>query len=187
MRNPFSIVFLLSFCIFAFQTSQGQSNRLAGGVELDALPYITGGYYGGVWIGKSHLRGRALVARVYKPSFIIPDGFTNNTVTAYALVGDYFLKEDWKGWWISGGMVLWQSSIQSDLQLSTVSYDNVLLHGSIGFNWKFGRQFYISPWAGMNIRVGGAQTVTVDGKSFYTLIVNPEASLKIGWYFMRNK
>lgn len=183
MRYLFNIVLLLSLFIFTFQTTHGQSTKLSAGLELDALPYITGGYYGGAWIGHSHWRGRALFARVYKPSFIVPDGFTNNTVNAYALVGDYFLKEEWRDWWISGGIVLWQSTIQSDLKLSTVSYDNILMHGSIGYNWMFSRQFYLSPWAGMNIRVGGAQTVMVDGKSFDTLVLNPEASLKIGWYF----
>ena len=183
MKRLSSVIILLSLSTFISEPSQGQTSRLSAGLELDVLPYITGGYYGGAWIGKSHLRGRLLIARVYKPSFIVPSGFTNNTVMAYALVGDYFLKDDWNGWWISGGMVLWKSTIQSDLQLSTVSYDNILLHGSVGHNWKLGRQLYFSPWAGMNIRVGGAQTVSVDGASFDTPIINPEASIKIGWYF----
>ena len=176
------LLLLLAVCTTSLQAQQ-IDDRLSFGIEHDFLPYITGGYYAGVWVGKSHFRGRILMAHVHKPSFITPDGFTNNTVTAYAFVGDYFLKENWSGWWISGGLVLWNSSIQSDQQLSTVTYNNTMLNGSLGYQWKFYRNFYLSPWAGLHLRIGGAKTVTVDGKSFDTPILTPEASLKLGWYF----
>jgi len=166
------------------QAQDHAQNKTEFGLEQDFLPYATGGYYFGAWAGKSHLRGRFLTAQhVTKPSVIVPSGFTNNTVNAYALVCDYFLKTGWKGWWISGGLVLWNSSIQSDLKINTAHYDNILLNGSIGYSWKFGDHFYVSPWAGLHIRVGGAQTVNVDGSSFTTPVLNPEASLKIGWIF----
>lgn len=153
------------------------------GVEQDVLPYITGGYFAGVWVGKGHLRGRALLARVHKPDLIIPDGFTNNWVTAYALVGDYFLKTNWQGWWISSGLVFWDSRIQSDERLDTAHYQNTLLNGSLGYNWKFFRHFYLSPWAGLHLRIGGDQQVTTGGKTFKPPLLNPEASLKLGWHF----
>lgn len=158
-----------------------QNKNISFGLEQDFLPYATGGYYFGMWAGKSHIRVRVLIARVHKPAIIVPDGFTNNIVTAYALVGDYFFKENWTGWWMSGGMVYWNSSIQSNQMQSTTTYENVLLNGSIGYNWKFAKHFYLSPWAGLHIRVGGATQVMADGSSFTTPVLNPEASLKIGW------
>lgn len=177
-----SIGFLVIFLLSAHDI-WAQNQPVSFGLEQDLLPYATGGYYAGVWAGKSHVRGRALLAHVHKPDFITPDGFTNNIVTAFALVGDYFLKSNWSGWWLSGGLVFWDSSIQSNQQLSTVTYQNTMLNGSLGYQWKFYKNFYLSPWAGLHLRVGGAKTVTVDGMSFDTPLLTPEASLKVGWYF----
>lgn len=181
-----TVISILVALICSPVLSFSQNNSLAFGVEQDILPYATGGYYAAAWIGKSHVRARALVAHVNKPSFIVPDGFTNNIVTAYALVADYFLKEKFSGWYLSGGLVIWNSSIQSNLRLSTSNYQNTLLNGTLGYNWKFHKNFYLSPWVGLHLKVGGAEKVTVDGASFNTPAVTPEASLKIGWYFGNN-
>lgn len=177
--------FGLIFClvILSHQNSQAQHASVSIGLEQDFLPYATGGYYAAAWIGQSHVRARVLVAHVHKPSFIVPNGFTNNVVTAYAVLGDYFLKENFSGWSIGGGLVRWNSSIQSNLHQSTVSYDNTLLNGSIGYNWKFHKNFYVSPWAGLHLKISGADHVTVDGSSFATPLFTPEASVKVGWYF----
>ena len=163
--------------------AQSRSASIAIGIEQDILPYLTGGYFLAAWAGQDHLRARAVMASVHKPDWIVADGFTNNQVKAYAILGDYFLKEDWKGWWLGGGFVYWDSSIQSDAQLSTVRYQNVLLNGSVGYSWKFSKHFYVSPWAGMHLRVGGDTDVVVDGKHFTPPLLNPEASVKIGYSF----
>jgi hypothetical protein len=182
---------LLFICLLLFeQVIKAQSavqptipDRISIGIEQDILPYLTGGYFFAAWAGNHHFRGRAVLANVRKPDWIIPEGFTNNQVKAYALLGDYFLQVDWKGWWIGGGLVYWDSSIQSDAQLSTTHYQNVLLNGSLGYSWKFWKRFYVSPWAGMHIRVGGDTDVVVDGKHFTPPLFNPEASIKIGFIF----
>lgn len=181
---------LFIFCIAfigVFNMHLARCQDVAIGLEQDALPYVTGGYYLGAWAGKSHIRGRVLVAHLNKPDFIVPSGFTNNVVTAYALVGDYFLKSAWSGWWLSAGIVYWDSSIQSKLRINTASYQNVLVNGSLGYNWSFAKNFYLAPWAGLHVRVGGASSVSVDGVSFTTPVLNPEASLKLGWYFQPKK
>ncbi len=178
-------IFLLLLCAALLaQPGFSQSGKtISLGLEQDFLPYATGGYYVGAWVGKSHLRARALIAYVNKPSFVVPDGFTNNVVTSYALVGDYFIKEGWSGVWISGGLVYWNSSIQNSQTLGTAKYENILINGSAGYNWKLYKNFYLSPWAGLSFRVAGAKEVAVDGASFTTPIANPEISLKVGWYF----
>lgn len=186
--TPESFFFMVALCLAAASapiTTKAQNKLWAIGLEQDVLPYATGGYYAAAWAGKSHVRVRALVAHVNKPAFITPDGFTNNIVTAYAFVGDYFLKDHFEGWYISAGVVRWNSSIQSHLRLSTVAYDNTLLNGSLGYNWKFHKNFYLSPWAGLHLRVSGAEKVSADGLSFNTPLFTPEASVKVGWYFSR--
>jgi len=174
---------ILLFLLICISYSAKAQQKVAIGLEQDVLPYITGGYYVGAWAGKEHIRIRGLVAHVHKPDFITPDGFTNNQVTAYAALVDYFLKQEWSGWWGSAGLVYWDNSIQKSAGGSTAYYANTLLSGSVGYQWKFYKHFYVTPWAGMHIRVGGAKEVTVDGGSFNTPVLNPEASLKIGWYF----
>jgi hypothetical protein len=185
--KSFKISLLLFILVSASGELQAQdaitSNSIRWGIEQDVLPYLTGGYYAGGWVGKSHIRARVLMARVLKPSLVVPDGFTNNWVSAYALVGDYYHREDLSGWWISGGLVLWHNTIQTNLLAQTATYDSYMLNGSLGYSWRFGKHFYLTPWAGMHIRIGGENLVTVDGKSFKPAVLNPEASLKIGWVF----
>mgnify|MGYP000005531029 CR=1 FL=1 len=169
--------------LLLFAQNVHAQKTVSAGVELDVLPYLTGGYFGAVWVGKGHVRARALYAKVNMPDFIVKDGFTNNTIRSFAIVGDYFLKEEQIGLWFGGGMVLWDGEIQSDLQLETASYQNFLLNGSIGYVWNLGNKFYLSPWAGLSVRVGGDKTVAVDDDIFEPRLLNPEMSLKLGYRF----
>ena len=183
MKQLLLLIVFFSVLLNCAQAQETPRKRFTVGLEQDVLPYATGGYFAGLWAGKGHVRVRTILARVNKPDFIVKENFTNNKVKAYAVLADYFLKENWKGWWAGTGLVYWKSSIQSETRLQTVHYQNVLLNGSIGYNWKLYRNFYVSPWAGMHLRVGGDQKVTADGKSFETPLLNPEASVKVGWHF----
>lgn len=164
-------------------TALSQNRSWQIGLEQDLLPYLTQGYFIGGWAGKDHVRVRALTAHVHKPEWITPEGFTNNQVTAYALLGDYFLKDDWSGWWLGAGVVYWDSSIQRTSGGNTTFYENWMINGSLGYQWKFYKNFYLCPWAGLHMLIGGQKDVTVDGASFTTPLFTPEASLKVGWYF----
>jgi hypothetical protein len=177
------IITLISLAFFNIGNCQTiDKNKINIGTEQDFLPYATGGYYGSVWAGKSHLRFRALTARVKKPDVMVPDGFTNNWVTAYAVLGDYFRKENWKGWSISCGFVYWKNSIELSTGSDTENYDTYLLNGSLAYTFTVYRHFYIAPWAGLHLKVGGADEVNIDQQSFTTPLINPEASVKIGIY-----
>ena len=153
------------------------------GIELDVLPYITGGYFGAVWAGKGHVRGRALIAKVNMPEFIIPAGFTENTIHSYALVIDYFLRKEQDGLWMAAGVVLWDGEIQTDQIIKTASYQSFLLNGSMGYAFNLGRKFYLSPWAGLSLRIGGNSNIIVDGTKYDPPFFNPELSLKFGYRF----
>lgn len=179
MKLKIIVLLMLGLNFTAF--SQNRSWQI--GLEQDILPYLTQGYFIGGWAGKGRVRARVLTAHVHKPEWITPEGFTNNQVTAYALLGDYFLKEDWDGWWLGAGMVYWDSSIQLPSGSNTTFYENWMLNGSVGYQWKFYRNFYLCPWAGLHLRIEGDKEVSIDGSSFTTPLFTPEASLKIGWYF----
>lgn len=180
MKICILLLVLIPVCCFSQKDS---SSKFTVGVEQDILPYATGGYFIGFWMGKDQVRVRTLFARVNKPDFIIKKGFTNNKVSAYAITADYFLKKNWTGWWAGAGLVYWKSSIQSDAKLSTVYYNSTLINGSIGYNFMLYKHFYLSPWVGMHVKVSGIKNITVDAKDFSPPLLNAEGSIKLGWYF----
>lgn len=184
---------LFGFCNNSFAQTQSemngtnsntaQNNKLNFGLELDVLPYATGGYFGAGWIGKDKWRGRALLADVNKPDFTTKDGFTNHHIKAYAVLLDLFLKDHWKGWWMGGGPVYWKSDIQSDSSKATKNFENFLLNGSLGYNFTICKNFYVSPWAGLSLKVGGNDEFVLDNKEYKLPLLNPEASIKFGIFF----
>jgi hypothetical protein len=181
--KPLTFIFLFSMSSLCLCAQPNDRPPVNFGLELDALPYLTGGYFAAAWAGKQHWRLRLLTAGVNKPDWSTPAGFTNHHITAYAAVVDYFLKPEWNGWWIGGGPVYWSSTIQTDAKLQTAQFKNLLLNGSIGYNLRLPGHFYLSPWAGLSIRVAGDTDVPVDNTTFTLPLFNPEASLKLGWYF----
>lgn len=178
--------FFLLLSLYAGLNTQAQVNepkKTQFGLELDVLPYATGGYFGAGWVGRDLWRVRALTAFVKKPDWSTKKDFSNHRIHAYALVVDRFLKEDWKGWWAGAGLVFWNSTIQTDARIQTVRFNNFLANGSLGYNVQLYKHFYLSPWAGLSLRVAGDKNVLVDNKHFTLPLLNPEASLKFGYYF----
>lgn len=159
------------------------NNKWNIGIELDILPYATGGYFGAGWVGKDKWRGRALFADVNKPDFVTKDGFSDHHIKAYAVILDRFLKDNWKGWWIGAGPVYWKSDIQSDSSNAAKKFENFLLNGSLGYNFTIYKNFYVSPWAGLSLKVGGSDNFVLDNKEYNLPLLNPEASVKFGFYF----
>jgi len=160
-----------------------ESKKLDAGLELDVLPYATGGYFGAAWMGKGLWRVRALTAYVKKPDWSTKNGFANHQIHAYALVVDCFLKKDWKGWWAGAGLVYWNSSIQADTKINTATFNNLLANGSVGYHFTLNKHFYLSPWASLNFKLAGDKNISVDSKIYNLPFINPEASLKIGYQF----
>jgi hypothetical protein len=158
-------------------------DKVKFGVELDVLPYATGGYFGAGWIGKDVWRVRALTAFVKKPDWATTKDFSHHEVHAYALLVDRFLRKDWKGWWAGAGWVYWDSRIQTDARQQKAAFHNMLANGSLGYNFTLYRHVYLSPWGSLSLRLGGDKDVPVDSRHYTLPLLNPEASLKVGYYF----
>ncbi|MGL2986554.1 hypothetical protein ACSVH5_03060 [Flavobacterium sp. RSSA_27] len=187
MKKPlFFLVFCCSFCLHAqhddekISNSSSASKKYNFGIELDGLPYATGGYFAGAWIGKNQWRTRALLADVNLPDFTTKKGFTNHHVRAYAVLLDRFLTQNWKGWWVGAGPVYWKSTIEDEYRKATKNFENILLNGSIGYNFILYKNLYVSPWAGMSCKIGGNDHFTLENKAYKLPLLNPELSLKIG-------
>lgn len=182
MKNIILSLFILFCCGFA-HAQLPQTRAIQAGLELDALPYLTGGYFAAGWVGQGHWRARVLHAFVNKPDWTTTKGFTQHQISAYAALIDFFPKKGWRSWWIGAGPVVWKSNIQSDSKIQRIYFDNVLLNGSLGYNLDLGKKFYLSPWGGLSLRVAGDQEIPVD-QVLYTLpLINPEVSLKLGFRF----
>lgn len=179
-----SALLLLLFVPAAAQPSSPSTERLVSlGVEADALPFLTGGYYASVWAGHDHLRYRAILTRLTTPEFALPDGFTNNDITAYTLIADYFFEPGFSGWWVGAGAEYWSGSIQAETKRSTAKYHNTILTAGGGHVWKFYKNLYLNPWGAVHLRVGGDTAVGVDGTTFEPALFQYEVSLKLGWHF----
>lgn len=102
---------------------------------------------------------------------------------ASALVLDYSLKKNWTGWYAGTGIVKWNGSIQSQRRIETADYKTWLLNGTLGYNLKLNKNFYISPWAGLHVKIAGTENVKMDDKTYHPPLLNPEASVKLGFMF----
>lgn len=179
----YCLLLILVLIGFKAQAQTAEPKKLDAGLELDVLPYVTGGYFGAAWIGKGLWRVRALTAYVKKPDWSTKNGFANHQIHAYALVVDRFLKKDWKGWWAGAGLVYWNSSIQADTKINTATFNNLLANGSLGYNFSLNKHFYCSPWASLNFKLWGDKNISVDSKIYHLPLINPEASFKFGYRF----
>ena len=177
------LLLVVTFLGLLASAQNNPSKKLEGGLELDVLPYTTGGYFGAAWMGKGLWRARSLTAFVKKPDWSTKSGFSNHQITAYALVVDRFLQKDWKGWWIGAGLVYWNSSIQADTKINTVTFKNLLANGSLGYHISLNKHVYCAPWASLNFKLAGDKNIVVDSKTYNLPFINPEASFKFGYIF----
>lgn len=178
------LILLFALMITKANNSFAQSNsKVRAGIELDVLPYATGGYFGAVCAGNDRWRMRILTANVNKPDWSTKKGFNSHNIHAYAMVVDYFPGSGWRKWWIGAGPVLWKSKIKADGSDNNSVFSNFLLNGSLGYNLGLGKHFYLSPWMGLSLNVAGDKDIMVGNKVYNLPLLNPEASLKIGAHF----
>ena len=164
--------------------SSGQADaKFHVGIEQDLVPYATGGYFASVWLGSGHWKTRLLHVKATKPDFLLADGFTDNVIKAYAIVLDYHLSSFSKGLWLGGGLVRWDATIRSARDGISADYRLHLVHGSLGYHFPLRYHFYISPWAGMHFKVTGPRDVAFSAGNYRIPFLNPEASIKLGWFF----
>ena len=175
------IIPLVLFSCSGLSAEEDRSIKFGG--ELDALPYLTGGYYLSAWAGKDNIRLRGIVASINIPEFAVESGFENNKLKAYALVVDYFPSKDFTGTWYGVGIEKWDSEIKSQDENATAKYSNVVLTAGGGYLWYFNKYFYLNPWVAAHAVVGGDESVNVGSRTLNTRKITAEVSLKIGFKY----
>ena len=180
--NKYIIFSLILFCFSPCSNAQDNTD-VNYGFELDALPYLTGGYYISGWVGKDKLRVRGIVASVNFPKFAIEAGFEDNKLEAYALVVDYFPSQNFSGVWYGGGIEFWDSEIKSENENITSEYSNFVVTAGGGYIWYFHKNFYLNPWGAIHGIVSGDGDVNVGSRVFKPKKVTGEISLKVGFKY----
>jgi len=160
-----------------------QRPKTVVGFELDALPYLSGGYYASAWLGRERVRIRPVYTKTTLPGFIVPDGFANADLEVYALIADYFFADDFRGFWLGAGAEYWKNSVENSANGGVARWHNTIATVGGGYLWYFAGNFYLNPWAAGHAVVGGPMRVTVGGAAYNPSRVTPEVSLKIGWHF----
>jgi len=153
------------------------------GTELDALPFVTGGYYFSLVGGRDHFRLRGVASLVNPPDFAYPsDRFKNLSLHAYALIVDYFFKPEPNGFWVGVGLEKWFGSINSNSGNSSGSYSESVSTLGTGYVWVFYKNFYLNPWVAIHLKLSGDSPYV--GANVYSLpTIQGEGSFKLGWYF----
>jgi len=181
MKWAFPLLLLLSSLVSSGQKSPGPAG-FTGGVEADVLPFLTGGYYMAVWGGYRHVRYRIVLTEVNTPQFLLPEKFSNNEIEAYALIADYFFRRGFRGCWIGTGLEWWKGQIDTRDASATGHYTAYLYTIGGGYVWNIYRGFYLSPWAGAHLKIGGDHSAHVGSLDYTPPLLTPEISLKIGWH-----
>ncbi len=181
------LTLILIFITSAVYSQTGNSgSRVRTGFEIDALPYLTGGYYFSVWGGYNKFRLRGVYTHIKYPAFIIPDGFENQASSAYTILADFFPaagKNEFEKWWLGAGFEYWENSVKNSSDRITGRYDNLVFTIGGGYVWKILGNLYLNPWAACHLALIGTEEIRIGNNRFKPETFLYEASLKIGWYF----
>lgn len=159
------------------------------GVAIDLLPPImsatTGnfGYSAQLWYGYKKFRVRGVIAGFTMPDKLMGnDDFTNLETTATALIFDYFLKNNFNGWWFGTGVEMWDNSISSKTDNQNYTFKDYVATAGSGYIFKVYRNFYVEPWGAVHY-VMNDEKVSVGATEYKTKKFQGEVSLKVGWHF----
>lgn len=185
------LVFLLIISLtpaFAANTMKNtvESPKYTYGIEIDALPYVTGGSYISSWFGCERYRLRLVLSDVNIPEFIYSDDFKDWNSKAGAIIFDYFWnpqKQPLSGPWIGFGLEHWDNEIVEKSSGAKAHFDQEVLTVGGGYVHYLSKHCFINPWIAGHLRLNGDSKIQVGSKTFENKPLQFEASLKLGWKF----
>jgi hypothetical protein len=155
----------------------------AVGAEINPMPFINGGYYGSLWWGMKHVRLRGIASHTTVPGFLVTEGFEQNRIRSYALLGDYFFHEAFKGFWAGGGFEYWQGSTVNSDDGTEGKYTNYVFTLDVGYLLKVWRNFYISPSGSVHMVVAGDKVIEVGNATYNSPTISPSITITIGYHY----
>jgi hypothetical protein len=185
MKKILLILFVLSSLINA-QEEENKCSKLNFGLELDALPYISGGYYGSVWGKIDNYRIRPVITKLTQPEFVVDDNFKELKTKVFALLVDYVFSTNESvnnSFWVGTGIEYWDNSIVEKSSAIKKSFSNFYYTLGGGYIYKFWNNFYINPWIAVHLKIGGDSELSFDVNKYKPSVFVPEGSIKIGYEF----
>ncbi|MDR3625255.1 MAG: hypothetical protein P4L45_00395 [Ignavibacteriaceae bacterium] len=182
----FGIIAILIAVMQISNLKAQQNDNIKYGVELDALPYLSGGYYGSGWVGYNNFRFRLVAAKVKTPSFVVTDGFENLDTKAYAFIVDYFpceKRDNLTGLWLGAGIEYWDNSITNSFNHQSAGFNSYQFTLGGGYVFNVWENLYLNPWIAGHLEIAGDRSVFAGTREYKPHIVLPEASIKLGWQF----
>lgn len=164
----------------AATTPEPQSHTI--GVEIETVPYFFGGYHGSLFYGYEHWRVRGVIVNATL-DIGLSNGFEKNKLLVGAVIFDYFFKQEWRGWFLSSGFEYASGNISNKNVPGSADYKLWLFTAGAGYAWKLLGNLYIAPHVAFTLRMAGDKTVSIQGFSQDTPLIQPEAGLRVGWHF----
>jgi hypothetical protein len=110
------------------------------------------------------------------------DDFEDLHTTVTAVILDYFLKNNFIGWWFGTGVESWNNTITSKMNNQDYNFKDYVASAGSGFIIKVHQNFYVEPWGALHYVLNN-ENVTVEDTEYKTKKFQGEVSLKIGWHF----
>lgn len=158
------------------------------GLAIDLLPPVLSatagsfGYSAQVWYGYKKFRIRGVIAGFTMPDNMMGnDDFENLRTDAVALIFDYFLKNNFKGWWLGAGFEMWNTTITYKMNYQNYEFTDYVATAGSGYIFSVYRNFYVEPWGALHYTLNN-EKVTIGNVSFKTKKIQGEVSLKVGWH-----
>ena len=155
---------------------------LTFGMEVDALPYLSGGHYISGVIGFDHYNVRLIRTKTTIPGFVTPKGYKDWDLEVNAVIVDYFPDENRKGLWLAGGVEFWDSRIQNKNTGNAGKFSQKILTLGCGYVYKLSDHWYINPWAALHYNLSD-ENVTVGSNNLKLPDMMYEGSVKLGYQF----
>jgi len=186
MKRIFSFIVLVGLSISVFSQSdspiENKTKIFTYGIELDAIPFINGGYSFSAWIGLNNDRQRIrpVISKSDMPYILNYDGLKSNDVKMYAIMTDYFFKPEFEKLFITTGIQYWDGLVTTS-DNATGTYNEWIFTLSVGYSWKFAGNFYLNPNVSGHFRIAGDEEVQIGNDVYNTSMAIPYFSINIGW------
>jgi TolB-like protein len=153
------------------------------GLEIDAIPFATGGYSGSIWYGHNKVRFRGLFAKINTPDIFWRDGFEKDSSRVYALNVEYFFESNFRGFWVATGIQYWKGSLGHENEIKRGEYEFSTASLSCGYVWNFFSNLYLNFEGGLYFYVLGDKETQVGNRTAFFDDVGPIISVSLGWHF----
>jgi len=179
---------ILPALLALYPTVQAVAQSIGGapikvGLEVDAVPFATGGWYASGWVGRDRARLRLVATKVELPGAFVSAGWDKHRLEAQALLVDRFFRPGFAGPWVGAGLEHWSNRIERTGTGLETRFSSLQATAGGGWVFRFGNHFYLNPWAALHVQIAGDREAAAGPWTYHPRRVLGEASLKAGWQF----